>query len=611
MSPLDKIVRPPLGLRYTGPRRAFPTAVLEDKLLKAHKTLLTLLWLCLGTFAHASDPLIVPEAASGFGQIKSARYQTAMAVTANPHASDAAKWVLQKGGSAVDAAIAAQLVLGLVEPQSSGIGGGAFMLHWQAQRGVLESWDGRETAPATANDTYFLQADGTPMRFFDAVIGGRSVGVPGVLAMLESAHRAHGKLPWATLFEPAIRLAKQGFAVSERLHILLERMPKVAVNPYIQRYFFTRADGRWQPKPVGHVLKNPAYAATLGRIQKHGSEDFYRGKLAQAIVDAVRNDPNSAGELTLQDMANYRAIKRDALCAPFREYSVCGAPPPSSGATTVLAILGMLDAYEQRMGLRADWQHGFIEASRLAFADRNHYVGDPAFVEVPSQAMVDSDYLRQRATLIDNAAVLADVKPGNPAAAPKRRSASSPELPSTTHFSIVDRWGNVVSMTSSIETAFGSRVMVGGFLLNNQLTDFSFSPLSNDGALVANRVAAGKRPRSSMAPTIVFKNQQPVLALGSPGGARIIDYVAASLYRILALNMPVGEAIAEGHIIAMGRGVEMESGKADPATVARMRGRGHPVTLRDQTSGLHVIHITEQGLLGGADPRREGSIAGF
>ncbi|WP_372864438.1 gamma-glutamyltransferase [Spongiibacter sp.] len=561
--------------------------------------------------ALASDPLIVPEAASGFGTLKAANHRHAMAVTANPHASDAARQILQQGGSAVDAAIAAQLVLGLVEPQSSGIGGGAFMLHWQADSGDLSAWDGRETAPANADEHYFLQADGQPQAFFDAVIGGHSVGVPGVLAMLEAAHRKHGKLAWGDLFQPAIALAEQGFAISDRLHILLSRMPKVAVNPAIQRYFFLASPQGWQAKPAGHRLRNPAYANTLRRLAKLGSDDFYRGQLARQLVAAVRNDPNRAGTLSLSDLANYRPKQRPALCAPFRQYQLCGAPPPSSGGSTVLAILGILEAYEQRMGLRADWQHGFVEASKLAFADRNHYVGDPDFVDVPSQGLVDRNYLSQRARLISNSKVIERAPPGQPPGAQPRQSRASPELPSTTHLSIVDSWGNVVSMTSSIETAFGSRIMVGGFLLNNQLTDFSFAPRDAEGAPVANRVQAGKRPRSSMAPTIVLDNDRAVLAIGSPGGARIIDYVAASLYRILALKMPVAEAIAQGHIVAMGRGVEMESDRADSATLARLRGRGHPVSIKDQTSGLHAIYIDEQGLQGGADPRREGEIRGY
>ncbi len=571
--------------------------------------------LCLyGVLAHASDPnpIIAPEAASGFGAIKSGNYSKAMAVTANPHASRAAAKILRQGGSAVDAAIAAQMVLGLVEPQSSGIGGGAFMLHWRARDGELVAWDGRETAPASVAETHYLNADGEPIDFFSAVIGGHSVGVPGVLAMLEASHKEHGKLPWENLFQPAIILAEQGFAISERLHILLSRMPKVVVNPQIRNYFYSQTETGWQPKAEGSLLKNPAYAQTLRRLATLGAADFYRGGLAKQIVQAVKHDPNRAGHLSFSDMTAYQPEKRKAVCGQFQIYRICGAPPPSSGGITILAILGLLEAYEIHYGERADWQHGFIEASKLAFADRNAYVGDPAFVSVPTQGMINRDYLQQRAKLISNNTVLGTVNAGLPPGAEPRLSSDSPELPSTTHLSIVDVAGNVVSMTSSIETAFGSRIMVGGFLLNNQLTDFSFTLKDIDGALVANRVQPGKRPRSSMAPTIVFKDDRALLAIGSPGGTRIINYVASSLYRILAEKLPVAEAIANGHIVAMGYGVEMESGHADEATLSRLRKRGHRITLKDQTSGLHAIRIdAKTGLEGGADPRREGEINGF
>ncbi|SEQ37476.1 gamma-glutamyltransferase [Nitrosomonas ureae] len=569
--------------------------------------------LCIGSLlAHASNPIIVPEAASGFSAIKSANYSKAMAVTANPHASRAAVKILRQGGSAVDAAIAAQLVLGLVEPQSSGIGGGAFMLHWQARSGELVVWDGRETAPASVSEAYYINTDGQPMDFFSAVIGGHSVGVPGVLAMLEASHKEHGKLPWANLFKPAIILAEQGFAISERLHILLSRMPRVAVNPQIREYFFHRSETGWQPKTEGSVLQNLAYAQTLRRLAALGVTDFYQGELAKQIVQAVNNDPNRPGRLSLPDMKAYQPKKREALCGQFRIYRICGVPPPSSGGTTVLAILGLLEAYESRYGEHTDWHHGFIEASKLAFADRNAYVGDPAFVSVPTQGMIDRDYLHQRAMLIRNNSVLSNVNAGLPPGAEPRLSSNSPEFPSTTHLSIVDAEGNVVSMTSSIETAFGSRIMIGGFLLNNQLTDFSFMPRTADGIPVANRVQSGKRPRSSMSPTIVFKDGRALVVIGSPGGTRIINYVAGSLYRILAKQLPVAEAIADGHIIAMGYGVELESGRVDESTLIRLRERGHNIVLRDQTSGLHVIRIDEKtGLEGGADPRREGEISGF
>lgn len=569
---------------------------------------LLLLTLCL-TFAlpiQASDPLIVPEAASGVGESRSVQSGHAMAVTANPYASRAAKEILQRGGSAVDAAITAQLVLGLVEPQSSGIGGGAFMLHWDASAGALSSWNGRETAPVAADEDHFLASSGQPMAFFDAVIGGYSVGVPGVIAMLEAAHKAHGKLPWAALFQPAINLAEQGFAVSPRLHSLLTNTPKLAVNAAMRDYFFI--DG--QPKPVGSLLKNPAYAATLRQVASGGAAVFYHGDLASQIVTAVTKDPNRAGKLQLSDLANYRAQQQQPICARFKDYEVCGAPPPSSGGTTVLAILGIL---QNLLGEAPDEVplHGFIEASRLAFADRNRYVADPDFADVPTRGLVDPTYLKQRAALASRQQRIADVPAGQPPGAPERQDARSPELPSTSHFSIVDRDGNVVSMTTSIETAFGSRIMVGGFLLNNQLTDFSFAPKDEQGQKIANRLESGKRPRSSMAPTIVLKNGKPILAIGSPGGARIIDYVALSLYRILAMNMPIEEAIAAGHIVAMGPYLELESGRFSDAQIQALRNLGHSPKEGEQTSGLHVIRLLPDGLEGAADPRREGQVDGF
>lgn len=564
------------------------------------------LMLTLSLSAMASDPLIVPEAASGFGQTKSVRYQHAMAVTANPYASEAAKTILKQGGSAVDAAITAQLVLGLVEPQSSGIGGGAFMLHWDSKTKQLSSWNGRETAPVNADEQHFLTKSGKPMSFYDAVIGGYAVGVPGVVAMLEAAHKAHGKLPWASLFAPALSLAEQGFVLSPRLHALLSNSPNVAVNPEIADYFFIEG----KPKPVGTVLKNPAYASTLRQLAKGGAEAFYHGDLAKQLVAAVASDPNQPGKLQLSDLANYRAQQQPAVCGAFLQYEVCGAPPPSSGGTTVLAILGLLenvtDGAKNTLPL-----HAFIEASRIAFADRNRYIADPDFVEVPTQGLVDPSYLKQRAGLISDKQRLKHVAAGNPPAAPPREYSESPELPSTSHFSIVDSDGNVVSMTTSIETAFGSRVMVGGFLLNNQLTDFSFAPKDETGEYIANRIESGKRPRSSMSPTIVLKDGQPVLAIGSPGGARIIDYVALSLYRILAMDMPIDEAISAGHVVAMGPYLELETGRFNTEQIAALEALGHTPRQGEQTSGLHVIRILPDALEGAADPRREGEVAGF
>lgn len=551
---------------------------------------------------------IIPEAASGYGSIKHAISTKHMAVTANPHATDAAQKILSWGGTAVDAAIAAQLVLGLVEPQSSGIGGGAFVLHWNNEAKQLSSWDGRETAPAALDSQHFMQGD-KPMGFFDAVIGGHSVGTPGVVAVLEALHATHGSLPWTSLFQPAIKLARTGFALSPRLHELLVKMPKVAVNPEITRYFF-ESDGA-TPKAIGTLLKNPEYAQTLERIAKKGAREFYSGRIAKNIINAVEDDPNRPGKLSLSDLKQYSAKQREPVCGAFRQYRICGMGPPSSGGTTVAAVLGTLQHLANAETPAADQAHFFAEASRLAFADRNRYIGDPDFVKVPSAGLVNADYLRERSSLIKPSVSMSKAPAGIPpgSAALGYVSATSPELPSTSHFSIVDDYGNIVSMTTSIETAFGSRIMVGGFLLNNQLTDFSFLAEDETG-LVANRVQGGKRPRSSMSPTIVFEGNKPRLVIGSPGGSRIIDYVARSIWDVLENGVPVAQAIAAPHIVHMGRQLELEEDRSSPELIKHLESLGHTVALKPQTSGLHAIWIADRFLEGGADPRREGTIKG-
>lgn len=560
----------------------------------------------LPSFLLAQADSVHPEAATGISEIKQATASEYMAVTANPHATSAALAMLEQGGSAVDAAIAAQLVLGLVEPQSSGLGGGAFILTYggdgdASEKKALRFYDGRETAPASVDEDYFLEA-GQPRRFFDALIGGYSVGVPGLVRTLVLAHREQGKLPWEKLFEPALKLADDGFAVSPRLHQLLVKMPKVAVREPIKAFFFD-ADGK--PHPVGHLLKNPAYAQTLRTLIKD-PEDFYTGKLAQQIVEAVRNDPHNPGKMTLEDMRGYEPKMRKPACSAFREYRVCGAPAPSSGATTVGAILGMLQDFplEKMQPGSVELTHLFIEASELAFADRNTYVGDPDFVSVPTEQLLDPAYLRKRARLISPEK--AQPSPPGKIDTSKLQS-TSPELPSTTHLVVMDSNGNAVSMTSTIESGFGSRVMVGGFLLNNQLTDFSFVPRTEDGQRIANRIEGGKRPRSSMSPSIVFnKDGSPRLLIGSPGGSAIIGYTSRTILYHLVHGMPLAEAIAAGNIIAKGRGVTLEQGHFDGETVTALEKKGHKVALRNLNSGLHGIALQDGVLVGGADTRREG-----
>jgi gamma-glutamyltranspeptidase/glutathione hydrolase len=581
--------------------------------------------LVAGNATFAADDTVVPEAASGIGASATVAAHHFMAVTANPLATQAAVDMLRRGGSAADAAIAAQLVLGLVEPQASGLGGGAFMLYWSQGERRLRFYDGRETAPAAVDDKLFLQDNGQGLAFLDAAVGGRSVGTPGAVRLMALTHRQHGKLPWAELFKPALRLAENGFAISPRLHTLLQETPRLAVTPALREYFF-QADG--QPKPVGLLLKNPAYATTLRQLAKEGEKAFYTGSIARSIVQAVQQNPLQPGKLALADLEAYEARERAPLCAGFRQYRVCGPAPPSSGGSTVLAILGILEHLDGEPLAPAStrFYHLFAEASRLAAADRDTYVADPDFVPVPASGLVAPAYLARRAALIDPRAALPPVQPGQPEwpagqAARSYLRSSSPELVSTSHLSIVDAAGNAVSMTTSIEAAFGSRLLVDGFLLNNQLTDFSFVPTAADGKRVANRVEPGKRPRSSMAPIIVFRDDRPVLLLGSPGGARIIDYVAKTLFYMLDANMPMDRAIASPHIIDMNRGLELEQGRVDAEVATALGAMGHAVREAAQTSGLNGIRIEwstgadkKEGvswtLYGSSDPRREGTAAG-
>ncbi|MBB5211648.1 gamma-glutamyltransferase [Microbulbifer hydrolyticus] len=558
---------------------------------------------------QAAQQEMQPEVATGRTQIKSASAREYMAVTANPHASTAAEQILARGGSAVDAAIAAQLVLGLVEPQSSGIGGGAFMLSYRADDQTLYNYDGRETAPMAVDENYFIR-DGQPRGFLDAVIGGYSVGVPGVMRMLELAHKRDGKLPWKELFQPAITLAEQGFAISPRLYQLALRMPRVAVRPAIRNYLFGQ-DGK--PLPVGHILKNPAYAETLKELAEQGAAPFYEGDIAAAIVDAVRNDPQNPGVMTRKDMADYQAKMREPVCSAFLVYEVCGAAMPSSGGTTVGATLGMLQHFplnKYPVG-SAELTHLFAEASELAFADRNTYAADSDFIDVPARALVAPHYLAQRAKLI-NMEKAQPARPGVPGEfAGKRLKAKSPEMPNTSHLSVVDKYGNAVSMTTSIETGFGSRLLVKGFLLNNQLTDFSFVPRDAEKNLVANRVQAGKRPRSSMSPTIVFNRDGSLrLIVGSPGGSRIIDYTARTILYHLAKDMPIAEAIHTGNVTAIGYRVEVEPDALTEGELEKLEALGHKVVRRELNSGIHAIALKDGKLLGGADTRREGSAQG-
>ena len=569
-----------------------------------------------------------PEGASGYSE-KPGWATTKFAVAAaNPLATDAGYQVLKAGGSAVDAAIAVQMVLGLVEPQSSGIGGGAFMLHFNGRE--VQAFDGRETAPAAADEKLFIGADGKPMPFYDAVVGGRAVGVPGTVRMLEMAHRQHGKLAWAKLFEPAITLAEGGFKVSARLNSLLATEVHLKKDPAAAAYFY-RADG--SPHPVGATLRNPALADVLRQIASAGSKALLEGDVAQAMVDKVQKHPTNPGKLSLADLAGYQAVQRAPICSDYRanthDFRICGFPPPSSGAIAVGQILGILGntnaaALPLQDGLpSADWLHLYTDASRLAFADRAQYLGDPAFVQPPAgdwMSLLDPAYLAERAKLIGQAPgapSMKTAKPGTPAGT-RTSYAPMPEQVEygTSHISIVDSQGNAVAMTTTIEDGFGARQMVRGFLLNNELTDFSFAPTDAAGAPIANRVQAGKRPRSSMAPTLVFDKASGALVMsgGSPGGALIIHYTAKTLYGVLNWGLLPQQAINLPNFASLNGPTQLEEKRFPVATVEALKARGHEVREVNMTSGLQAITRGQaHGAMvwyGGADPRREGVVMG-
>ena len=546
-----------------------------------------------------------------------ARGETQMVVSANPHASEAGRRILRAGGSAVDAAITVQLVLTLVEPQSSGIGGGAFMLVYEAAQndraGMVTAYEGRETAPAAATPDLFLGANGRPETFANVGVGGLAVGVPGALRMLELAHREHGRLPWADLFVPAIELAENGFAISPRLFGLLNGFKRFARGDDFRTYFY---DAAGEPHPVGHVLKNPAYAETLRVLAAAGSaEPMHRGPLAAAIAAEVQDNNVRAGRMTAEDLASYEARRSPPLCTPYRAWRVCGPQLPSSGGVTTQQVLGILAELELP-NIAADPVqaiHLFSEANRLAFADRNLYLGDPQFVAAPVAELLDRTYLRARASLIDPGKAMATISAGEPlpAAAWHYAAGTASERPSTSHFSIVDGFGSGVAMTTSVQGAFGSQLMVGGFILNNQLTDFDYVPVSG-GRPVANRVEGGKRPLSSMAPTMLLDDRGRLrLAIGSPGGTRIIGFVAQSIVGIVDWQLDVQQAVAAPHFLAEEGPIEIEEGTALAAHEPALEALGHNVARNNMNSGLHAIAIeyTRRGrvLTGGVDPRREGA----
>lgn len=608
----------------------FSTFHLSHYRLSAFSLIAAALTLAACSAPTTSTLPVAPEVASGYRADLQTQYASKhMAAAANPLAAEAGREMLRQGGSAIDAAIAMQAVLTLVEPQSSGIGGGALIVLWDGK--AVRTYDGRETAPAGATEKLFLQADGKPMPFTQAQIGGRSVGTPGVLRALELAHQKHGHLPWARLFEPAIKLAEQGFAISPRLHQLIASDSSVRRSPDMVAYFLN-ADG--SPKAAGTTLKNPALAAVFKRIAKEGPDALYKGPVAQEIVAKVQGHANP-GSLSLNDLNGYSAKERAPLCTDYKRWQVCGMPPPSSGGIAVAQILGTLQALETRdprfalaplkpvktnkpAGIEPTPEavHLISEAERLAYADRAQYVADADFVPVPVKGLVDPAYLADRAALIGDRS-MGTAKPGTPpgiqvAYAPDR----SPLRISTSQVVAVDDEGGAVSMTTTVESAFGSHLMVQGFLLNNQMTDFSFIPEEN-GQKVANRVEPGKRPRSSMAPTLIFDRQSGefLATIGSPGGSQIIEYVAKSTIGLLDWNLDPQTAISLPNFGSRNGPTELEQGQFSPALIQALKDKGHSVNEIDMTSGTQaIVRVKDaQGktsLAGGADPRREGAALG-
>jgi len=618
----------------TFPRTECPNVISAFHLSRYRRSALSLIATALILTACNAPPTstlpVAPESASGYRTDLQTRYASRhMAAAANPLAAEAGREMLRQGGSAIDATIAMQAVLTLVEPQSSGIGGGALIVLWDGK--AVRTFDGRETAPAGATEKLFLQADGTPMAFTQAQIGGRSVGTPGVLRALELAHRKHGRLPWAKLFEPAIQLTEQGFAISPRLHQLIASDSSMRSSPDMVAYFLN-ADG--SPKAAGTLLKNPALAAVLKRIANEGPDALYKGAIAQEIVTKVQGHANP-GSLSLNDLQGYQAKERAPLCTDYKRWQVCGMPPPSSGGIAVAQILGTLQALETRDPRFAlaplkpvrtqkpagtepapEAVHLIAEAERLAYADRAQYVADADFVPVPVKGLVDPAYLASRAALIGDRS-MGVAKPGSPpgiqvAYAPDR----SPLRISTSQVVAVDDQGGAVSMTTTIESGFGSHVMVQGFLLNNELTDFSFIPEEN-GQKVANRVEPGKRPRSSMAPTLIFDRQSGefLATLGSPGGSQIIEYVAKSTIGLLDWNLDPQAAINLPNFGSRNGPTELEKGEFSAELIQALKDKGHSVSEIDMTSGTQaIVRVKDaQGnatLAGGADPRREGEALG-
>ncbi|MEX2403116.1 MAG: gamma-glutamyltransferase [Balneolales bacterium] len=565
-----------------------------------------------------------PEISTGYTEKPGWATSEFAVAAANPLATDAGYQILKSGGSALDAAIAVQLVLALAEPQSSGIGGGAFLLHWDGTEVI--AYNGREVAPSGADENLFIDDDGEPLSFSESVNSGLSVGVPGTLAMLEAAHQRHGTLPWADLFKPAITLAEEGFSLSPRLHDQLED-DRTLRNDDIARAFYYDEDG--DPHPVGYPLRNPALAEILKRVSEEGTSAFYEGKIPESIVSRVQGHPRP-GPMTVEDINNYPSqdFQTEPMCTDWRSWSICGFPPPSSGHIAIMQMLGIMEELEPPTVALADstpsaqWLHQYLEAAKLAFADRGLYVADPDFVDPPAgswNSLLDTDYLAQRAGLISDVS-MDEADPGVPGGLSSIYGLhpDQPEM-GTSHISIIDSDGNAVAMTTTIEQGFGSRIMSdggtglpGGFHLNNELTDFSRTPVDDEGRPIANRVEAGKRPRSSMSPTLVFDREtgELVSSLGSPGGAAIIHYTAKALIGMLDWELNAQEAINLPNFANYNGPSLLEAGRFSAEVIEALEAMEHEIIEQDLTSGLQAIQKTDNGFFGGADPRREGIVMG-
>ena len=552
---------------------------------------------------------LMPEQSSGIKNKNVVYAKQHMVASANYYISKAGEDILQAGGNAVDAGIASAVMVTLVEPQSAGIGGGGFILYYNAQKNVLTSIDGRESAASTAMPDLFLNELGQPLSYPDAVNNGKSIGTPGTLRALELLHQQYGKLPWAELLQPTIQLAEKGFPISPRLHQLIQGDPFLAKNKNARDYFY-RDNG--DVKAIGELLKNPQLAQVLKQIAKEGAQSFYEGQVARDIVTAVEQHPRP-GKLSLVDLKSYKALQRDPVCGKYRSWKVCGMGPPSSGGIALIQMLGILEnnQFNRLAPMSVASIHYLSEAGRLAYADRDQYIADPAFEKIPVSQLLDSNYILQRSRLIQSDQSMKRASAGvvSPALSTLGIDQNS-ELPSTTHISIVDRQGNAISMTFSVAAAFGSRVMVDGFLLNNEMTDFSFSPV-DQGKYVLNQVAGSKRPRSTMSPTMVFNQDGKLtMVIGSAGGPAIINYVAKSLLGVLDWGLDMQQAITLPNLGSRNQETDIETGTLTPAILDRLKSMGHPLRIWEMNSGTQGIFIDQMGLWGGVDPRREGVVLG-